>query len=67
MSYRDESQELETPIQQILDGIKVFNDRVNNRIESNDWETGHILKLNRIRKDLLDMQLDLEEVKRETW
>jgi hypothetical protein len=27
---------------------------------------GHILKLNRIRKDLLNLQIDLEEIKRET-
>jgi hypothetical protein len=36
MGYVDKNQKLEPPIQQILDGIKTFNNRVNNRIESND-------------------------------
>lgn len=67
MSYRAENQELETPIQNILDGIKIFNERVNKRIENGDWQPEHILKLNKIRKELFDIQIELEEVKRETW
>jgi len=61
------AKELETPIQQILEGIDTFNDRVKNRIKSKEWDTAHIQKLNNIRKDLFDTQIDLEELRQETW
>lgn len=68
MSYNiDEKQELSTPINEILNGIEKFNERVNERIKSNDWQSNHILKLHRIRTELLSIQIDLEELKHDTW
>jgi hypothetical protein len=67
MSYRPKNQELETPINNILDNIELFNEHSNERIKSNVWRTSHILKLYNVRTKLLAIQLDLLEIKNETW
>ena len=67
MSYRDEKQSLEEPIEIILDGINKLDKAINERIKSDEWEKEHLLELNELRKLLNDTQLTLEIVKNETW
>lgn len=67
MGYRPDDQALETPIENILKGIKNFDSATNKRISSREWSDEHIKELNDIRKKMFDLQIDLESLNESTW
>lgn len=70
MSYRPddtEDQALKPSIDKILEGIEEFNEAATKRIKSNDWLDSHRSELNIIRKQLMDIELKLAKLKKETW
>lgn len=67
MSYRPEEQSLEPSIKEILSGIEKFNNAVKERINESAWSKEHIEYLNKIRRELFDIQVKLENLNRETW
>lgn len=67
MTYRPDNQALEEPIYMILEGMEKFNSATKERVKSGEWNSDHIDKLNRIRKNFIDLQVQLEILKEETW
>jgi len=67
MGYRPDNQALEEPIDKILSGFKAFNSAAEKRIESGEWKADHEKELNEIRKKFMDLQIELEKLKRDTW
>lgn len=60
MSDRPTDQSLTEPIDKILKGFDEFEQATKKRIESKEWQDGHIQKLNNFRKQLIKLQ-------EETW
>lgn len=67
MSYTPTDQKLEPVIESILDGFEKFNSATKNRIESGEWKSTHIQELNVLRKKFLEIQIELEKLKEDTW
>lgn len=67
MSYREKEQSLEPSIKEILSGIEKFNNAAKERISESAWSKEHIENLNKIRRELFDVQMELEKLNRETW
>lgn len=67
MSYRDPSQALEPALDEILSGIRHFDEAVRQRVESGEWTAGHLAEIDNLRLQLLAYELRLNHLKRETW
>jgi hypothetical protein len=64
---RPDNQALEPAIDNILTGINIFNLATKERIKSGEWQDEHIEKLNKLRKKFIDLEVELEILKEETW
>lgn len=67
MSYHDEEQAIEPHINTILKGIEGFNEATRQRIKSGNWQDTHIRELNELRRRFLDIEVELNRLKKETW
>lgn len=67
MSYREESQALEEPIDKILEGFEEFESAARKRLESGEWKTSHLEELNKIRGQMNKLDLRLRTMKNDTW
>lgn len=67
MAYRPQNEALEEPIDKILQGIQEYNNAVDRRIKSNEWTIKHINQINATRLRLLAIQIELVQIKADTW
>ena len=67
MSYRDKKQSLEEPITKLLEGVKEFDDAVNERMLSNEWEKSYLSELDEVRQKLNGLRFKLYQIRLETW
>jgi hypothetical protein len=67
MGYRPDEEELEYPINQIIVGMKQFDQAVQRRIEGGDWSDDHLKKIGKINTKLQKLKIKLLEVKKDTW
>lgn len=55
----DKTEKLDAPIIKIFEGISDFNKVVETRLSAKGYTKEHLLKLNLIRKKLIDIQSDI--------
>jgi hypothetical protein len=67
MGYRPDWQALEPGLTKMLEGIESFSSAVDERIRSNEFERRHIQKINDLRLRLLTLQIELVELRSDTW
>lgn len=67
MSYRPENQSVEKPLTLIIQGIELFNNVVNARINANEWNENHIQKINDLRNDFNKIYPILVKLLNDTW
>lgn len=67
MGYRPDDQALVEPIEVILQGMKDFDDAVDKRNESGDWQEEHLKEINDLSVELKRLKFSLVKIKQETW
>lgn len=63
MGYAQENEQLSPSIDKILEGMEEFNNAVNDRIKSGEWNSAHIQRLNELRKEFNDLQIEIYKLK----
>ena len=67
MSIRPDEQNLEDPIDKIIEGMDEFMNATKERIRSGDWKESHIKEIMEISTTLWCLQEKLLRIKEETW
>ena len=67
MSYRPDSQSVETPARKIIEGIEEFESAVMERIRSHDWKDSHIDELKKLNLQLQLLKMDLATLAEDNW
>jgi len=67
MSYRPEEQALVPHLDKILEGITGLRKAVIERTKSGDWESDHISHMDLLSYSLLTYEIQILEIKSETW
>lgn len=67
MSYRAPEQDLEEPIDDIINGIDKFDKAVDKRVESNEWQQEHLVEISELSLQLRRIKFSLVKLKHETW
>ena len=60
--YYDEQLEIQNSCNKVVESIDELNEVIARRIKSNEYSEGHKMKINSLRKDLLDIQLRIIEL-----
>lgn len=67
MSYRPDSQSIETPCRKIIEGIEEFETALMERVRSGEWKQSHITDLQSLALELARVKYTLANVAQETW
>ncbi len=60
--YYDEQLEIKNSCNKVVESIDELNEVIDRRIKSNEYNENHKMKINSLRKDLLDIQLRIIEL-----
>ena len=60
--YYDEQLEIENSCVKVVESIDELNEVIAKRVKSNEYSEGYKIKINSLRKDLLDIQLRIIEL-----
>lgn len=68
MSYHPDNQALDPGINMIIDGIKLLNSAIQERInDCGEWRKEHITEIRSLCVRMTDLMLELIELRNETW
>lgn len=61
MGYTPEEENIQDPIEKILEGIKEFQDASDKRLDNDEYKDIHKHDLKNMKKDLIDVAYDLRK------
>ena len=67
MSYRPDSQSVETPCRKIIEGIEEFESAVQERVRSREWKDTHLAELCDMVVEMSRLKMQLALLAEGTW